>query len=208
MKPIINANANTIYPAATFTASRDELVGADPLLGSAEIARGVCRTATRHISVLAITTARMRKVDGWLGDVGFASHSAAPDPTRSLIGSVCDRTRADELIGSIVESLVGPVPDQPVPSAVRIGSIGALSPSSLPDGVVWALIVSAAATYRGSSTERLIAIATDDGLAAADLASLTEPVDLAPIDASHLQARIELLVGRPARSVTELLGDT
>lgn len=194
----------TMYPAATFTATRDELLDTDPLLGSAEIARGVCRNADRTISVLAITPDRMRRVDGWLGPIGFVTHAAAPDPSRPLLGSVCDRDRADELVDSIIGSLVGEIPSDPAAAPTDVASLGSLAPNALPTGTEWVVIVSAAPA--DGHADRTV-IASNHGLSMGDVARIDDPVVLAPVSSDQVRDRLGALIGRPPRSIGDLLAD-
>lgn len=194
----------TTYPAATFTATRDELLGSEPLLASAEIARGVCRTADRTISVLAITKERMRRIDGWLGAVGFVTHAAAPDPSRPLLGSVCDRDRSPGLIGDIVRSLAGHIPGRPAAEAIEVPALVGLTPASVPAPVDWVVVVSA--TSIRAEPMRLMLVGAD-GLLAGPVAGLDRPVRVDPIDPDRLDGRLAEFVGTPPRSLRELLVD-
>lgn len=195
---------DTMYEAATFTATRDELLGSEPLLGAAEIARGVCRRADRVISVLAITPDRMRRIDGWLGPVGFVTHAAAPEPTHALLGSVCDRDRSQDLIGDIMVSLVGALPDAAGPTAAELPPLDELSPESMPDGVDWVIVVSVSAA--GQPPDRTI-LAGTSGLVVGDVEALDRAVTLDPDDPAGLEARLAAVVGTAPRSVRDLLAD-
>ena len=195
---------DTLYPAATFTVTRAELLGSDPLIGSAEIARGVCRGANRTIGVLSISPERMRRIDGWLGPIGFVTHAAGPDPTRPLLGSVCDRDRAGELVGSIIESLVGELPTAEQPTPFAVDAVGALAPAALPPELAWAVIVTAV-DATGTPTHTIIGAAT--GLMMADVPRLDEHVELRPVGVGDVRARLVQLVGSPPRSVRDLLAE-
>ena len=192
----------TTYPAATFTATRDELLGSEPLLASAEIARGVCRTADRTVSVLAITAVRMRRIDGWLGAVGFVTHAASPDPGRPLLGSVCDRDRSPGLIRDIVGSLAGDIPDRPAGETLEIPALEGLTPASVPAGVDWVVVVSATSIHAEPVRQMLVGA---DGLLAGQVAGLDRPVRVDPIDPDRLDGRLAELVGGPLRSIRDLL---
>ena len=194
----------TTYPAATFTATRDELLGSAPLLASAEIARGVCRTAERTISVLAITAERMRRIDGWLGAVGFVTHAAAPDPGRPLLGSVCDRDRSPGLIRDIVRSLAGEIPERPAVETIEIPALEGLTPVSLPATVDWIVVVSASSTH--DEPMRLMLVGTD-GLLAGRVTGLDRPVRVEPVGPDRLDGRLAELVGTPPRTLRGLLVD-
>lgn len=193
---------HTTYPAATFTATRDELLGAEPLLASAEIARGLCRGADRTLSVLAITPMRMRRIDGWLGAVGFVTHAAAPDPGRPLLGSVCGRDRAAGLLRQIIGSLVGDLADRPADEPLELPALRGLTPASVPVGVGWVVVVSAATTH-GDPTRMVLA--GSDGLLAGDAVALDLRIRLDPVDAGQVDARLAELVGAPPRSLRHLL---
>ena len=193
---------DTTYPAATFTATRDELLGAEPLLAAAEIARGVSRAADRTVSVLAITPARMRRIDGWLGAVGFVTHAAASDPGRPLLGSVCDRGRSPALLREIVVSLVGGMAERPAVASIELPPLSALSPASLPGVVDWVVVVSAASP-QAVPTRWILAAA--DGLVAADVGELDRSIRLDPAEPEHLDARLAELAGASPRSVRDLL---
>ena len=134
---------DTMDPAATFTATRAELLGDSPLLGAAEIARGVTRHADRAVSVFAMTRDRMRRIDGWLGSVGFVTHAAAPGADQPVIGSVCDRDRANDLLADIVVAFVGALPAVAAPTGLDLPSLDVLSPGTLPSGVGWVAVITA-----------------------------------------------------------------
>jgi hypothetical protein len=193
---------NITYPAATFTATRDELLGPEPLLASAEIARGICRAADRTVSVLAITPTRMRRIDGWLGEVGFVTHAAAPDPARPLLGSVCDRDRSPALIRQIIGSLVGDIPDRPAGAPTEMPALRGMSPDSLPGGIDWAVVLSAAATREAPMRVMLVKA---DGLLTGDVAAIDRSIRLEPVEPARVEARLAELVGAPVRSVRDLL---
>jgi hypothetical protein len=199
-------STETTYPAAGFTATRDELLGDDLLLGSAEIARGVCSRADRSISVLSITPERMRRVDGWLGAVGFVTHAAAVDPGRARFGSVCDRDRAGHMVALVVESLVGTLPAEPAGMGPTIPVVGRLSPSTLPPGINWVTIVSAWSATGRVVTNRVV-VASVGGLSLGELSRIDGPVSLSPADGTMFRNRLaELLDARP-RSVLDSLAD-
>ena len=193
---------DTTYPAATFTATRDELLGSEPLLASAEIARGICRSADRTVSVLAITSTRMRRIDGWLGAVGFVTHAAAPDPGRPLLGSVCDRAESPTLLRRILGSLVGVVADRPAGGPTEVPALHGLTPSSLPDGIDWIAVVSATSIHDDPA---VVMLAGADGLLVGDVAGLDQPTHLDPIESVGVDGRLVELVGAPPRSVRDLL---
>lgn len=198
------AGIDAMHPAATFTVSRDELLGSDPLLGSAEIARTVCRGAERMISVLSITRERMRRIDGWLGAVGFVTHSAGPDPSVPLLGSVCDRDVAGDLVGSMVESLVGPLPTAHSSEPVTIDAVGALAPGAMPSGLDWVVVVTA---LDGAGAPSHTMVGTAPGLVMATDVRIDEPATLRAVDVDDVRVRLAELVGSPPRSVRELLVD-
>lgn len=195
---------DTTYPAATFTATRYELLGPAPLLATAEIARGVCRDAERTVTVLALTVTRMRRIDGWLGAVGFVTHAAANDPGLVSLGSVCDRDRSAAFLGEIVGSLVGVVPAHPAAASFDMPALRGLSPASMPDGVDWTVVVTTASIHQ-APTHLMIAVA--DGLMAGEVVALDRPVRLDPVGSARLDARLSELVGAPPRSVRDLLLD-
>lgn len=195
---------DTKYPAATFTATRDELLGTAPLLGSAEIARGVCRGAHRTVSVLAVTSEHMRRVDGWLGRVGVVTHAAAPDDHRALLGSVCDPGLVPELIPRIVGSLVGSMPDVPAPAPVGPIVVTELSPASLPDSVDWVVVVSTSSMDGHGGPSRWV-VAAAGGLVAADLVDVPAPIVLEPIGRKAVVEHLAAFVGVPSKSVRDLL---
>ncbi len=192
---------------ATFHATRDELLGTHRLPASAEMARSYCAVADRVVSVVGITRGRIRRVDCWLGEVGFVTHAGANDPSRPLLGSVCDRTRAAELTGSIIGSLVGGIPPMPAASAVELGPVGAIRPDEIPAVADWIVIVSASGTDDGSVPERMIAVGGHGGTAVTALDSLDEPIRIDPAPAAELHRRLTRLIGPPPRSVVELLAD-
>ena len=196
---------DTMYPAATFTATRQELLGDAPLLGGAEIARGVCRDAERTVSVLAVTPDQMRRIDGWLGPVGFVTHAAAPDPDRTVVGSVCDRDQAQELLHAMLVSLVGPLPDA-APAPAELVALEALSPGTLPSGFDWVAVVTGAArpAARPAAPEWTV-IAGAGGLLIGDITGLDRGGPLTPADAEALSAKLAAAVGRAPRSVRDLL---
>lgn len=203
----INETVETGSAAGTFHASREELLGDRPLLGSAEIARSYCAIADRVLSVVAITPGRIRRVDCWLGGVGFVSHAAANDTTRPLLGSVCDREQAVDLTGSIVGSLTGGLPDAAANATVDLGPIGAVGPDALPGGVEWIVIVSSNRTDATTSPQRVVVAGARGGLVLSPLRSLDEPVHLDPVTPEELHGHLAQLVGPPPRSVSELLGE-
>ena len=191
-----------MYPAATFTATRNELLGSAPLLGAAEIARDVCRGADRTVSVLAVTHDRMRRIDGWLGPTGFVTHAAASAPNRPLLGSVCDRERAKELIEDVMTSLVGGRPTAAAPAATRLPSLDRLSPRTLPHDVDWVLIMSTSST--GRSPDRTV-LAGAGGLVGGDVVSTDQAGSLRPVDPETVSTTVADMVGAPPRSVRDLL---
>jgi hypothetical protein len=193
---------DTTFPAATFTATRDELLGAEPLLASAEIARGICRAADRTVGVLAITPVRMRRIDGWLGAAGFVTHAAASDPGRPSLGALCDRDRSPALLREIVGSLVGEVAVRPAHASVELPSLRGLSPASLPVAVDWVVVVSSAS---GPNPATRWIIAAADGLLAGDVHDLDRSVRLDPAEPAHLDARFTELAGVACRSIRDLL---
>lgn len=195
---------DTMYPAATFTATRRELLGEAPLLGSAEIARGVCRGADRVLSVLAVTPERMRRIDGWLGPVGFVTHAAAPDLDRTIVGSVCDHDQATELLRAIVVSLVGALPEAASASSTLQLELDELSPGTLPEGLDWVAIVSAAPASGAAAAYRTI-IAGAGGLMLGDLAASDRGATLAPAGVDDVWATLAAAAGVAQRSVRDLL---
>jgi hypothetical protein len=192
---------------ATFRATRDELLGDHPLLDSAEIARSYCAIADRVVSVVAITPGRIRRVDGWLGGVGFVTHAAANDPSQRLLGSVCDRARSVELTGSIVGSLVGGLPEAAAGDVVDVGRVGAIRPDAIPTGCDWIVIISASRAHGTSPPDRCIATAADGGLAVGALHSLDDSVRVHPGTTADLDRWVTDLLGLPPRSVAELLAE-
>ncbi len=195
---------DTTYPAATFTATRDELLGAEPLLASAEIARGVCRSAQRTVSVLAVMPTRMRRIDGWFGDVEFVTHAAAPDQGRPLLGSVCDREGSPALLRRIIGSLVGGLPDRPAREPRELPPLRGLSPASLPDQVDWVVVVSSASVHGDSA---MLMFVGADGLLEGEVTALDRPSRLVPADSAQLDARLAQAGGSAPRSIRDLLSD-
>lgn len=189
------------YPAAMFTASREELLGPEPLLAAPEIARCVCRTAEQMVGVSAISAARVRRIDGWLGAVGFVIHAAATDQRSPMRGSVCDTGLSPTLLGELVGSLVGDVPVRPADVSFEVPALAGLSPVSLP-GVDWIVAVAATSVRQGST--RLM-IAAADGLLAGEVAGLDRTVRLDPVEPARLGARLAELVRVPSVSVRDLL---
>ena len=189
---------DTMYPAATFTATRSELLGSASLLGAAEIARGVCRGADRTVSVLAVTHDRMRRIDGWLGSTGFVTHAAASAPDRRLLGSVCDRDRAQELIEEIMTSLVGERPAAAAPGATQLPALDELSPSTLPRDIDWVLIVSTSSI--GQPPDRTM-LAGAGGLVGGDVVSTDRAGNLCPIAPETFSATLTEMVGEPRHTV-------
>lgn len=197
---------DTMYPAATYTATRDELLGEEPLLGAAEIARGVCRGAERTVSVLAVTSVRMRRIDGWIGPVGFVTHAASPDPSRAVLGSVCDRDRAEELVDEIVVSLVGALPETSAPGPVDLAPLDALSPGTIDAEIDWVVVVTATSTQRPEHPTRTI-VASAGGLVIGDLGAVDRAARLVPAAVDEFRATLAAAVGPVPRSVRELLGN-
>lgn len=204
-QPGASDRTGTGSAAATFHATREELLGDRPLLGSAELARTYCAGADRVVSVVAITAGHLRRVDCWLGGVGFVSHAAATDPSTPLLGSVCDRYRAADLTGSIVESLVGGLRSTPATVALELTSIGAIGPDSLPDGVGSLVVVSAKRTTETGPPERIVVADAGGGLSVAPLRTLDESVRLEPVTPERLRQELVRLIGDAPRSVRELL---
>jgi len=200
------ADQPAVTAGAIFHATRQELLGAQPVLDAAEIARSYCAVADRVVSVVAITPGRIRRVDCWLGDVGFVIHAAADDPTQRLLGSVCDRARALEMTGSIVAALVGGVPTASSADPVRLGPVGRIRPDTIPEGADWIVIVSANRPNGESAPDRCIIVGCGDGTAAGVIDSLDEPVRIDP--AGHSVERwVADLIGSAPRSVVDLLAD-
>jgi len=197
---------DTMYPAATFSASRSELLGEDPLLGPAEVARGVCRDASRTVSVLAVTRERMRRIDGWLGPVGFVTHAAAPESGAAVLGSVCDRDRALELLQEIVVSLVGPLPESAADAGVDLAPLDGLSPATVPAGIEWVVVVSATSPTQPAVAQRRL-IAAAGGLLVGELTSIDTTTPLTPIGPDGVGRILDELVGPPIRPVRDLLVD-
>lgn len=194
----------TTYPAATFTATRDELLGVEPLLASAEIARGVCRSAERTVSVLAVMPTRMRRIDGWFGDVEFVTHAAASDPGRPLLGSVCDRDGSPALLRRIIGSLVGDLPDRAADDSCDFPPLRGLTPTSLPDRVDWVVVVSSTSVHGESAMLMLVGA---DGLLGCEVTSLDHRNRLSPVDPAQLDGRLARIVGAVPRSIRDLLLD-
>jgi hypothetical protein len=192
---------------ATFHATRDELVGDQPLLGSAEIARSYCCVADRVASVVAITPGRIRRVDCWLGGVGFVTHAASTDPSQALLGSVCDRDRAAELTGSLVASLVGGIPSDASDSAFDLGNVGNIAPSTIPAGADWVVIVSSKHTEHDAAPQRIVIAGRAGGLVVASLESLDGPTRVEPATPAEFERRLAALLGPAPKSVVELLSD-
>lgn len=194
-------------PAATFVASRDELLGADTLLGAAELARVACRTSDRTVSVLAVTDERMRRVDAWLAHDAIVTHAMTPDRAEQTVGSVCDRRHATALIGSILDTLLAPLPATASDAAVELPELASLSPRSLPGGVDRLAIVTASG---GATSDRwVLAVCTTElaaGLAAGHAGRAADPVHLAPIDVAAARARIRELLGDGAAGAADPVG--
>lgn len=193
--------------AATFCATRDELVGDGSLLGSAEIARSYCANADRVVSVVAVTPGRIRRVDCWLGGAGFVTHAASADPGQPLLGSVADRDRAVELTTELVGSLVGELRSAPVETPVELGVVGAIAADAIPDGAEWVVIVSARTIGAGSEAERIVVAGRAGGLALAPLESLDGTTRATAATRADLVRGFDELLGRSPRSVEELLAD-
>jgi hypothetical protein len=192
---------------AIFEASRDELLGSHTLLNSAEIARSYCTIADRVVSIVAITPGRIRRVDCWLGGVGFVTHAGANDTSQQVLGSVCDRDRAVELSGSVVDSLVGGIPETPASSAVDLDAVGVIRADAIPEAVEWIVVVSANRTDTGAPPRRLVAVGGHGGLAVQPLDSLDEPMSVVPASREQLERQLTTLIGPLPRSVVELLAD-
>jgi hypothetical protein len=192
--------ANTANPTATFTAGRRELVGPDALLGTAEIARGVCHAANRRLGLLAITTERMRRVDGWLTHEALVTHPVAAGAGQPVVGAVCARRYAGDLVGSIIHAMVGPVPSAPATAPVDVAAIATLAPTNLPPGVSWMLVATSVA---GSRIERWC-VGDANGLVGAAIDDLATPVVLEPVGPIPNWARIARLLGDPATVTTEV----
>jgi len=192
---------------ATFRATRDELRGDDSLLGSAEIARTYCTSADRVTSVVAITPGRIRRVDCWLGGIGFVTHAASSDPGQATLGSVSDRDRASELTLALVDSLVGGTPSTSAAAPVELGNVGAITTDALPDGVEWVVIVSAASASAGARPERIVLAGRVDGLTMASLESLDTGVRADGATRDDLERRLAGMIGPAPRSVEDLLAD-
>lgn len=177
--------------AATFDATRRELLGSDALLGAAEVARGICGSARRHVSLLAITHERMRRIDGWLNDDGFVFHPVAATPDRQAIGTVCSREHGVDVVGSIVQALVGPIPNAPGADHVDVGAIGVLTSSALPTEVAWLLVVTATSAQ---GADRWASAAVGDGLVGASVPDPTWATRLEPVGPVPMWTRIARLV--------------
>jgi hypothetical protein len=144
----------------------------------------------------------MRRIDGWLGAVGFVTHAAASNPCRPLLGSLCDRDRSPALLREIVVSLVGRVAQRPAVASIELPPLNALSPASLPGVVDWVVVVSAASPQE-VPTRWILAAA--DGLLAADVGEIDRSIRLDPAEPEDLDARLAELAGAPPRSVRDLL---
>lgn len=188
------------HAAATFTAARRELIGPDGLLGAAEIARGVCRDSDRRLELLAITPDRMRRIDAWLTDNAVVTHPVAGAADRAVIGTVCARHHADELVGSIIQSLVGSVPNTWASEPVELPPLASLGPASLPAGVRWVLVAGATTD---TGVERWIAAAVGSGLVGAEPGDPDAPIRLEPVGPIPSWARIARLLG-PATAATSI----
>ena len=193
-----------IYPAATFTATRDELLGAASLLGGAEVARGVCRSAEWTTMVLAITPERMRRIDGWLDRVGFVTHPAAAAASRPLVGSVCDRDRAADLVDDIVRSLIGGLPADRAARPVDLVDLGTMSPATLPGGMDWLVVIEGAAANGREAPLRSV-LAHAGGLVFTPAAPLFGPFELEPMHPDRARGWWPELVGHAPRSLGDLL---
>lgn len=209
---------NATYRAATFIATRNELLGTESLLASAEIARDVCRTANRTVSVLAITSTSMCRVDGWLGAVGFVTHAAAADQCRPLLGSVSDLDRASALISGIISSLVGDLPDRPATGPLEMPGLSDLEPGSILSGVDWIVVCTTSMSHASAqlwlvgadgllASDVLAVDAFGAGAFGADVVAVDRPIRLQPIDRTGLHGRLVELIGDGPRSVRDLLGD-
>jgi hypothetical protein len=187
--------ADTAHPTATFTATRGELTGGAVLLGAAEIARGVCHAADRRLGLLALTHERMRRIDGWLTDEALVTHPIAPGPDHPVIGTVCARDHADELVGSVIQALVGPVPSSQASRAIDLPAPASLAPRTLPPDVDWLLVVTA---VTNSGVDRWIAAAADGGLVGAVVDDVTAGIRLDPVGPIPNWTRIARLLGTAA----------
>lgn len=192
--------------AGMFTASRADLLGGASLLGSAEIARGVALDADRTVSVLAVTPQRMRRIDTWVDATGFVTHAASPNPAATLVGSVCDRARAADLLVEIVGSLVGPLPRFDADEAVDLLPLSSLSPATTPPGVRWVVVL--AVSSAGQVGEPSCTVIADvGGLALGQVTTVDRACRLDPCGATTVRGWIASLVGEPSRSLRDLLGD-
>ena len=193
--------------AARFRATRDQLVGDRALFGSAEIARTYCGRADRVISVVAVTPRRIRRVDCWLGGAGLVAHAASADPTRALLGSVCDRDRAAEMIGSIIESLVGDRPTRPTKAPVELGVVRDLTPDTLGVTADWVVIVSTRDLTVATGPERVVLAGHTGGLALTHVDSLDARGAADPAWPDDLARRLDDVLGAAPRSIEQILAD-
>ena len=191
------------YPAATFRATREGLLGLDPLPATAEIARRLCRAAERTVHLTAITATRLRRIDGWLGTVGFVTHATSTDRRLPMLGSVCDRELASPLLAEILGSLVGDLPARPAGASFELPAVVGLAPGSMPVGADWIVVVTA--TSARSAPAHLI-IASADGLLAGEVVAPDRRVMVEPIGPAALDARLVALAGARRRSLRDLLG--
>jgi hypothetical protein len=173
--------------AATFEASRRELLGPGALLGAAEIARSTCRSARREVGLLAITRERMRRIDGWLDPDGLVVHPVAATPDQTVIGMVCNREHGAELAGSMIEALVGSVPSAAAAGHVDIGAIDGLSSSTLPPEVAWLFVVTDV-SMRG--IDRWVWADVDGGLVGSSLPDPTRSTRLEPVGPMPMWTRV------------------
>lgn len=185
--------------AARFDVSRRALVGHEAVLGSAEIARGVCVAARRRLAIVGVTDESVRRIDGWLTDDALVTHAvgerADPRP-----GSVCSIDTAPRLVVASIGALIGPMPAGPSATQIEAPPISSGSPSSLPAGAHGLAVVA----VDGRVPRRLV-VAASDGLAAADVADLRTPATLEPLDRSALLARVARLLAPAPPTIAALL---
>ena len=105
---------------------------------------------------------------------------------------------------SIIESLVGPLHAEPAPRPLGVHTVGSLSPGELPPALDW-VVIAAAHDVTGPVARTMIGHAS--GLAMAPFGAVDAPVTLVPASADAVRTHAAELVGRPRRSIRDLLAE-
>lgn len=184
------------FVTASFVATRRELFDDTILLGTAEIARQICRRADRALSVLAVTPQRVRRIDGWRDPAGLVTHAAGVDERDRVSGSVCRASGTPRLIEAIIGALVGPLPASAASAPLCDVEVARWSPDHLPGS--WAVV--------GSTSEgRQLVLAATDGLVGGFVDRLDAPADLAPVEPGAVGGLLAALFPPPSPTVAEML---